>query len=103
MATLALPVMAQEAYPSKPIHFVMPFPPSGSPVLGGSLQYINIGKLVALAVTSSKHSRQLPNVPTLAEAGRALTVLNPASDIAPKMAASAARGRHAYSDHSRSS
>ena len=45
MATLALPVMAQEAYPSKPIHFVMPFPPSGSPVLGSSLQYVYTGKL----------------------------------------------------------
>ena len=103
MATLALPVMAQEAYPSKPIHFVMPFPPSGSPVLGSSLQYVNTGKLAALAVTSAKRSPQLPNVPTLAEAGRVLTVLNPAPGIAPKMAASAARGRHAYSDHSRSS
>ena len=38
-------------------------------VLGSSLQYINTGKLVALAVTSSKRSPQLPNVPTLAEAG----------------------------------
>ena len=38
-------------------------------VLGSSLQYIKAEKLVPLAVTSAKRSPQLPNVPTLAEAG----------------------------------
>ena len=38
-------------------------------VLGSSLQYIKGGRLVALAVTSAKRSPELPNVPTLAEAG----------------------------------
>ncbi|MDO8457012.1 MAG: tripartite tricarboxylate transporter substrate binding protein [Burkholderiaceae bacterium] len=38
-------------------------------VLGSSLQYIQAGKLTALAVTSAKRSPQLPNVPTMAEAG----------------------------------
>lgn len=40
-------------------------------VLGSSLQYIRAGKLVALAVTSARRSPELPNVPTLAEAGLA--------------------------------
>ena len=38
-------------------------------VMGSSLQYINSGKLVALAVTSAKRSPTLPNLPTLAESG----------------------------------
>ncbi len=38
-------------------------------ILGSSLQYIQAGKLVPLAVTSSKRSAQLPDVPTMAEAG----------------------------------
>ena len=38
-------------------------------VLGSSLQYIQAGKLTALAVTSAKRSPSLPNVPTMAEAG----------------------------------
>ena len=38
-------------------------------VLGSSLQYIKSGRLVALAVTSAQRSPELPNVPTLAEAG----------------------------------
>ena len=38
-------------------------------VLGSSLQYIQAGKLNALAVTSAKRSPSLPNVPTMAEAG----------------------------------
>ena len=38
-------------------------------VLGSSLQYIQTGKLTALAVTSAKRSPSLPNVPTMAEAG----------------------------------
>lgn len=38
-------------------------------VLGSSLQYIQAGKLNALAVTSSKRSPSLPHIPTLAEAG----------------------------------
>lgn len=40
-------------------------------VLGSSLQHIRSGKLVALAVTSAKRSPELPDVPTLAEAGLA--------------------------------
>jgi tripartite-type tricarboxylate transporter receptor subunit TctC len=38
-------------------------------ILGSSLQYIQAGKLIPLAVTSAKRSPQLPNVPTMAEAG----------------------------------
>ena len=38
-------------------------------VLGSSLQYIQSGKLIPLAVTSAKRSPQLPDVPTMAEAG----------------------------------
>lgn len=38
-------------------------------ILGSSLSYIQAGKLTALAVTSAKRSPQLPNVPTMAEAG----------------------------------
>jgi tripartite-type tricarboxylate transporter receptor subunit TctC len=38
-------------------------------VLGSSLQYINTGKLTALAVTSAKRSPSLPDVPTVAESG----------------------------------
>jgi tripartite-type tricarboxylate transporter receptor subunit TctC len=38
-------------------------------VLGSSLQYIQAGKLTALAVTSAKRSPLLPNVPTMTEAG----------------------------------
>lgn len=40
-------------------------------ILSSSLQYIQAGKLTALAVTSAKRSPQLPNVPTMAEAGLA--------------------------------
>ena len=38
-------------------------------VMGSSLQYINGGQLVALAVTSAQRSPALPDVPTMAEAG----------------------------------
>jgi tripartite-type tricarboxylate transporter receptor subunit TctC len=38
-------------------------------ILGSSLQYIQAGKLVPLAVTSARRSPQLPDVPTMAEAG----------------------------------
>ena len=38
-------------------------------VLGSSLPHVQAGKLVPLAVTSAKRSPQLPEVPTMAEAG----------------------------------
>ena len=38
-------------------------------ILGSSLPHIQSGKLVPLAVTSAKRSTQLPQVPTMAEAG----------------------------------
>lgn len=38
-------------------------------ILGSSLQYIQAGKLVPLAVTSAKRSPLLPDVPTMLEAG----------------------------------
>lgn len=40
-------------------------------ILGSSLPHIQSSKLVPLAVTSAKRSPQLPNVPTMAEAGLA--------------------------------
>src|SRR5688572_31683090 len=41
----------------------------GFPGIAGMLAHINSGKLRALGVTSSKRSPELPNVPTIAEAG----------------------------------
>jgi tripartite-type tricarboxylate transporter receptor subunit TctC len=41
----------------------------GFPGIAGMLPQINAGKLRALAVTSAKRSPELPNVPTVAEAG----------------------------------
>jgi tripartite-type tricarboxylate transporter receptor subunit TctC len=38
-------------------------------ILGSSLQYIQAGKLIPLAVTSAKRSPLLPDVPTMSEAG----------------------------------
>lgn len=38
-------------------------------ILGSSLQYIQAGKLVPLAITSPERNKLLPNVPTMAEAG----------------------------------
>jgi len=38
-------------------------------ILGSSLQHIQAGKLRPIAVTSTKRSPSLPNVPTMAEAG----------------------------------
>lgn len=38
-------------------------------ILGSSLPYLQSGKLVPLAVTSARRSPQLPQVPTMAEAG----------------------------------
>jgi len=38
-------------------------------ILGSSLPHIQSGKLLPLAVTSAKRTPQLPNVPTMAEAG----------------------------------
>ena len=41
----------------------------GFPGIAGMLPHINSGKLRALGVTSGKRSPELPNVPTIAEAG----------------------------------
>jgi tripartite-type tricarboxylate transporter receptor subunit TctC len=41
----------------------------GFPGIAGMLQYIKSGKLRALGVTSAKRSPELPDVPTIAEAG----------------------------------
>jgi len=41
----------------------------GFPGIAGMLPHINAGKLRALGVTSGKRSPELPNVPTIAEAG----------------------------------
>jgi tripartite-type tricarboxylate transporter receptor subunit TctC len=43
--------------------------PVSIPGLAGMLGHIKAGKLKALAVTSSKRAPQLPDVPTVAEAG----------------------------------
>jgi len=41
----------------------------GFPGIAGMLPYINAGKLRALAISSAKRSPELPNLPTVAEAG----------------------------------
>lgn len=38
-------------------------------IVGSSLPHIQAGKLIPLAVTSSRRAKVLPNVPTMAEAG----------------------------------
>ena len=43
--------------------------PLASPAAASALPHIKAGKLKALAVTSAKRSSQLPEVPTVAEAG----------------------------------
>lgn len=49
------------------------------------IQYINAGKLRALAITSEKRSPLLPNVPTLAEAGISdMTIYSWQAVVAPK-------------------
>ena len=49
------------------------------------IQYINAGKLRALAITSEKRSPLLPNVPTLAEAGISdMTIYSWQAAVAPK-------------------
>ena len=55
-----LPVAAQQ-YPTKTIRLVSPFPP------GGSVDVV--GRLRALAVTSTTRSPALPSLPTVIEAG----------------------------------
>jgi tripartite-type tricarboxylate transporter receptor subunit TctC len=49
------------------------------------IQYINGGKMRALAITSEKRSPLLPNVPTLAEAGISdMTIYSWQAVVAPK-------------------
>jgi tripartite-type tricarboxylate transporter receptor subunit TctC len=43
--------------------------PLGSPAAASAIPYVKAGKLKVLAVTSAKRSSQLPNTPTVGEAG----------------------------------
>jgi len=62
-----------QAWPSKPVKFVAPFPPGGPVDLLARLIGQKIseksGKLRAIAVTSGQRSSAAPEIPTIAEAG----------------------------------
>jgi tripartite-type tricarboxylate transporter receptor subunit TctC len=76
-------VQAQQNWPSRPIRILVPYPPGGSTDilsrlldvqfttdnLPQLLPQIRVGKLQPLAVTSPQRWFQLPEVPTVSEAG----------------------------------
>ena len=84
LAALAAPAAAQPAaWPTHAVRFVIPWPPGGlNDLIAGRVQlsfdnippaipHIRSGKLRALAVTASRRSALLPDVPTAIEAGLA--------------------------------